>query len=218
MTVGDVGDRPVKDARGPRYRREPACFAVCIPRLRQAGAMRLLLQTAMIMAAAVLLDRKPANPSEDDIKQAGAGRPSLCRCGGPQSGGGALCGEAGLGARPMTAGVLFAAAQSRKRRASVHRPLSLCLPIRPIGQDCAEPAVQGLRNTIAGWKAGYGSKRTRPFQFPSSPARPELGQGILHGLWAQISGRRARLSGSTRLRMISTDTLPRGPDGAVYVR
>ena len=76
VTLGEVGDRPVKTLEGLGTAEKPHALQSAF--IAEQAAQCGYCSNGMIMAAAVLLDRNH-NPSEDDIKEALANH--LCRCG-----------------------------------------------------------------------------------------------------------------------------------------
>src|SRR5882757_7732891 len=76
MTVGDVGDRPVKTLEGLGTAEKPHALQSAF--LAEQAAQCGYCSNGMIMAAAVLLDRN-RKPNADEIKSAMADQ--LCRCG-----------------------------------------------------------------------------------------------------------------------------------------
>jgi nicotinate dehydrogenase subunit A len=76
MTLGDVGDRPVKTLEGLGTIEKPHALQSAF--IAEQAAQCGYCSNGMIMAAAVLLERNH-NPSEGDIKRALADH--LCRCG-----------------------------------------------------------------------------------------------------------------------------------------
>ena len=76
MTLGEVGDRPVKTLEGLGTVEKPHALQSAF--IAEQAAQCGYCSNGMVMAAAVLLDRT-RNPDEDEIKKALADQ--LCRCG-----------------------------------------------------------------------------------------------------------------------------------------
>ncbi len=76
MALSDVGESPVTTLEGLGTPEKPHALQAAF--IAEQAAQCGYCSNGMIMAAAVLLDRK-RNPSEDEIKKALADH--LCRCG-----------------------------------------------------------------------------------------------------------------------------------------